>query len=461
MKVNSEIFRAYDIRGIAGKELTEEGIFYIGKAIGTLILSEGRKSLLTARDGRISGPSLLRSFQEGVLATGCNVTDLGLVPTPLLYFATFKTKIPDGVMLTGSHNPKNYNGLKIVIDKKSITSQKIEEIKNMISNNNYFNGSGEMSKLEIKKDYLKELQEKIRLDSKLKVCLDCGNGVGGLVAPDAFKILGINLIEMFSNVDGEFPNHHPDPSNLENLKDLQSKVLETNSDLGIALDGDGDRVGLVDNKGEVIFPDIYMMLLAEDILERHRSGNIVYDIKCSNNLKNVILNSNGTPVVSQTGHSYIKSKIIEENALLGGEMSGHIFFNDDWYGFDDGIYSALRLIEILSKRKSSPHQIFANYPKNYSTPEINIPISDKRKFEIIEVLKPIVNKNEYKLVDIDGIRLEKENCWGLIRASNTSPNLVLRFEGKSEQDLNEIKNYFKEILSKIDIQKKFFFDEYF
>lgn len=461
MKVNSEIFRAYDIRGIAGKELTEEGIFYIGKAIGTLILSEGRKSLLTARDGRISGPSLLKSFQEGVLASGCNVTDLGLVPTPLLYFATFKTKIPDGVMLTGSHNPKNYNGLKIVINKKSMTGQKIEEIKNMISNDNYFNGSGEMNNLEIKKNYLMEMQEKIRLDSKLKVCLDCGNGVGGLVAPDAFKILGIDLIELFSNVDGEFPNHHPDPSNIENLKDLQNKVLETNSDLGIALDGDGDRVGLVDNKGEVIFPDTYMMLLAEDVLEKHQSGSIVYDIKCSNNLKNVILNSNGNPVVSRTGHSYIKSKIIEENALLGGEMSGHIFFNDDWYGFDDGIYSALRLIEILSKRKSSPHQIFANYPKNYSTPEINIPISDKRKFEIIEVLKPIVNKNEYKLVDIDGIRLEKENCWGLIRASNTSPNLVLRFEGKSEQDLNEIKNYFKEILSKIDIQKKIFFDEYF
>ena len=461
MKVNSEIFRAYDIRGIAGKELTEEGIFYIGKAIGTLILSEGRKSLLTARDGRISGPSLLKSFQEGVLASGCNVTDLGLVPTPLLYFATFKTKIPDGVMLTGSHNPKNYNGLKIVINKKSMTGQRIEEIKNMISNDNYFNGSGEMNNLEIKKNYLIEMQEKIRLDSKLKVCLDCGNGVGGLVAPDAFKILGIDLIELFSNVDGEFPNHHPDPSNIENLKDLQNKVLETNSDLGIALDGDGDRVGLVDNKGEVIFPDTYMMLLAEDVLEKHQSGSIVYDIKCSNNLKNVILNSNGNPVVSRTGHSYIKSKIIEENALLGGEMSGHIFFNDDWYGFDDGIYSALRLIEILSKRKSSPHQIFANYPKNYSTPEINIPISDKRKFEIIEVLKPIVNKNEYKLVDIDGIRLEKENCWGLIRASNTSPNLVLRFEGKSEQDLNEIKNYFKEIMSKIDIQKKIFFDEYF
>ena len=461
MKVNSEIFRAYDIRGIAGKELTEEGIFYIGKAIGTLILSEGRKSLLTARDGRISGPSLLRSFQEGVLTSGCNITDLGLNPTPLLYFATFKTKTPDGVMLTGSHNPKNYNGLKIVINKKSITSRKIEEIKNMISNDNYFSGSGERSKLEIKNDYLMELQEKIKLESKLKVCLDCGNGAGGLVAPDAFKILGINLIEMFSNVDGEFPNHHPDPSNLENLKDLQNKVLETNSDLGIALDGDGDRVGLVDNKGEVIFPDTYMMLLAEDVLEKHRSGSIVYDIKCSNNLKNVILNSNGTPVVSRTGHSYIKSKIIEENALLGGEMSGHIFFNDDWYGFDDGIYSALRLIEILSRRKSSPYQIFANYPKNYSTPEINIPISDKRKFEIIEGLKPIVNKNEYKLVEIDGIRLEKENCWGLIRASNTSPNLVLRFEGKSEQDLNEIKNYFKEILSKIDIQKNIFFDEYF
>ena len=451
MKVNSEIFRAYDIRGIVDEALTEEGIFQIGKAIGSLVLAEGRTSILTARDGRISGPRLLDQFQKGVMSSGCNVVDIGEVPTPLLYFATFKTNISDGVMLTGSHNPKNYNGLKIVINKESMTSEKINKIKIMIEEENFMNGVGQLTSLNVKEDYLKELKEKININSKLKVCLDCGNGVGGVIAPQAFKLLGLNVIELYSEVDGNFPNHHPDPSNPKNLKDLQNKVLETNSDLGIALDGDGDRVGLVDNKGNIIFPDTYMMLLVEDLLRKKSKGSIVFDVKCSTNLEKVIKNFNGTPVMSRTGHSYIKSKIIETNALLGGEMSGHIFFNDDWYGFDDAIYSALRLIEVLSKIKLKSYEVFNSYPKHFSTPEINIKVPEENKFKVIDELKTLINTSLYALIDIDGIRLENENSWGLVRASNTSPNLVLRFEGKTENDLLEIKNYFKEILSKIEV----------
>ena len=451
MKVNSEIFRAYDIRGIVDEALTEEGIFQIGKAIGSLVLAEGRTSILTARDGRISGPRLLDQFQKGVMSSGCNVVDIGEVPTPLLYFATFKTNISDGVMLTGSHNPKNYNGLKIVINKESMTSEKINKIKIMIEEENFMNGVGQLTSLNVKEDYLKELKEKININSKLKVCLDCGNGVGGVIAPQAFKLLGLNVIELYSEVNGNFPNHHPDPSNPKNLKDLQNKVLETNSDLGIALDGDGDRVGLVDNKGNIIFPDTYMMLLVEDLLRKKSKGSIVFDVKCSTNLEKVIKNFNGTPVMSRTGHSYIKSKIIETNALLGGEMSGHIFFNDDWYGFDDAIYSALRLIEVLSKIKLKSYEVFNSYPKHFSTPEINIKVPEENKFKVIDELKTLINTSLYALIDIDGIRLENENSWGLVRASNTSPNLVLRFEGKTENDLLEIKNYFKEILSKIEI----------
>lgn len=451
MKVNSEIFRAYDIRGIVDETLTEEGIFHIGKAIGSHIIFEGRTSILTARDGRISGPRLIDEFQKGVMSSGCNVVDIGEVPTPLLYFSTFKTDISDGVMLTGSHNPKNYNGLKIVINKKSMTSEKIKKIKLMIEEESFMDGAGKLTSLDVKDDYLKELKEKININSKIKVCLDCGNGVGGVIAPQAFKLLGLDVIELYSEVNGNFPNHHPDPSNPKNLKDLQKKVLETNSDLGIALDGDGDRVGLIDSKGNIIFPDLYMMLLAEDLLKKNSKGSIVFDVKCSTNLEKIIKNFNGTPIMSRTGHSYIKSKIIETNALLGGEMSGHIFFNDDWYGFDDAIYSALRIIEVLSNSKLTSYEVFSSYPKHFSTPEINLKISEQDKFKIIDDLKTLIKSSKYELIDIDGIRLENENSWGLVRASNTSPNLVLRFEGRTENDLLEIKNYFKEILSKIEI----------
>ena len=450
MKVNSEIFRAYDIRGIVDKDLTEEITFFLGKAIGTFIQLQGRNSVITARDGRISGDRLQREFQKGVLSSGCNVLDVGKVPTPLLYFTTFVSDISDGVMLTGSHNPKNYNGLKIVLDRQSTTSEKISEIKSIIFDEKFIDGKGKLSFLDIKEQYLEKVKEKIKIKRSLKVCLDCGNGIGGVVAPEAFKLAGIELVELFSEVDGDFPNHHPDPSNPKNLEDLQSKVIETESDLGIALDGDGDRVGLIDSDGEIIYPDKYMMLLVEDILSKHKKGSIVYDVKCSTNLEKIISDLNGTPVMSRTGHSYIKSKIIETDALLGGEMSGHIFFNDDWYGFDDAIYSALRIIEVISKKNISSNKIFKKYPSFFSTPEINISIPDQIKFKLIDEIKLHIKSTRFKYIDIDGVRLESETAWGLVRASNTSPNIVLRFEGQTEKDLLEIKNYFKTILSKID-----------
>ena len=450
MKVNSEIFRAYDIRGIVDKDLTEEITYFLGKAIGTFIQLQGRDSVVTARDGRISGDRLQHKFQEGVLSSGCNVLDIGKVPTPLLYFATFENGISDGVMLTGSHNPKNYNGFKIVLDKKSTTSEKIDEIKSIIFEERFWDGNGKLSFLNIKEQYLAKIKEKIKIKKPLKICLDCGNGIGGVIAPEAFKLSGIELIELFTEVDGNFPNHHPDPSNPKNLVDLQNKVKETKSDLGIALDGDGDRVGLIDSDGEIIYPDKYMMLLVEDILSKHKKGSIVYDVKCSTNLEKIISDLNGTPVMSRTGHSYIKSKIIETDALLGGEMSGHIFFNDDWYGFDDAIYSALRIIEVISKKNISSNKIFKKYPSFFSTPEINISIPDQIKFKLIDEIKLHIKSSRFKYIDIDGVRLESETAWGLVRASNTSPNIVLRFEGQTEKDLLEIKNYFKTILSKID-----------
>ena len=450
MKVNSEIFRAYDIRGIVDKDLTEEITYFLGKAIGTFIQLQGRDSVVTARDGRISGDRLQHKFQEGVLSSGCNVLDIGKVPTPLLYFATFENGISDGVMLTGSHNPKNYNGFKIVLDKKSTTSEKIDEIKSIIFEERFWDGNGKLSFLNIKEQYLAKIKEKIKIKKPLKICLDCGNGIGGVIAPEAFKLSGIELIELFTEVDGNFPNHHPDPSNPKNLVDLQNKVKETKSDLGIALDGDGDRVGLIDSDGEIIYPDKYMMLLVEDILSKHKKGSIVYDVKCSTNLEKIISDLNGTPVMSRTGHSYIKSKIIETDALLGGEMSGHIFFNDDWYGFDDAIYSALRIIEVISKKNISSNKIFKKYPSFFSTPEINISIPDQIKFKLIDEIKLHIKSSRFKYIDIDGVRLESETAWGLVRASNTSHNIVLRFEGQTEKDLVEIKDYFKTILSKID-----------
>ena len=450
MKVNSDIFRAYDIRGIVDEELSKETVFHIGKAIGTLVQDQGRKDLIVARDGRNSGERLKKIFEKGVRDSGCNVFSLGSVPTPLMYFATFFTPYLDGVMITGSHNPKNYNGFKIVINQKSLTQDKIEQIKSMIENESYKEGNGKKQNFDIKGDYVEILKKKINIERKLKICLDCGNGIGGVIAPEIFRVFGLDVIELYSEVDGNFPNHHPDPSNPDNLKNLIKVVKEKNCDLGIALDGDGDRVGIVDDKGKIIFPDHFMMLIAEFLLKKNPQEKIIYDVKCSTNLKKLILEKNGIPIMTRTGHSYIKSKIIETNALFGGEMSGHIFFNDNWYGFDDALFSALRILEIICSQKKTSSEVFSSYENYISTPELNIAVSEGDKFKIVDLLKKTINSDGFERIEIDGLRLEGQNSWGLVRASNTSPNLVLRFEGKTEKDLDFIKNYFQESLSKVD-----------
>ena len=450
MKVNSQVFRAYDIRGIVGTELSDELIEKLGKAIGTKLQRNNLNSLNICRDGRLSGPHISKLFIKGVLSTGCDVYNLNLGPTPLLYYSTFKSSIRNGVMITGSHNPKDYNGFKIVFDQKPLSGESIIELKDLIENEDFISGKGKEIKTPMLEDYKKEIKAKIKLKKNLKVVLDCGNGAGGSVAPTLFKDLGIELIELYSDIDGNFPNHHPDPGNPINLKDLINKVCEINADLGIALDGDADRLGVVDNLGKIIYPDQYMSFLADHVLKGNPGRKVIYDVKCSSKLKESIIESKGIPVMARTGHSFIKDEIFNQSAILGGEMSGHIFFNDDWYGFDDGIYSALRLIEIISESKNSSSEFFNKIPQLFNTPEINLSTTDDKKFEIIERLKKEFEFNGFEKVLIDGIRLENDTSWGLARASNTTPSLVFRFEGETEEALQKIIEVFQNALFAID-----------
>ena len=326
MKVNSQVFRAYDIRGIVGTELSDELIEKLGKAIGTKLQRNNLNSLNICRDGRLSGPHISELFIKGVLSTGCDIYNLNLGPTPLLYYSTFKSSIRNGVMITGSHNPKDHNGFKIVFNQKPLSGKSIIELKDLIENEDFISGKGKEIKTPMLEDYKKEIKAKIKLKKNLKVVLDCGNGAGGSVAPTLFKDLGIELIELYSDIDGNFPNHHPDPGNPINLKDLINKVCENNADLGIALDGDADRLGVVDNLGKIIYPDQYMSLLAEHVLKGNPGRKVIYDVKCSSKLKESIIQSKGIPVMTRTGHSFIKDEIFNQSAILGGEMSGHIFF---------------------------------------------------------------------------------------------------------------------------------------
>ena len=449
-EAQKEVFRAYDIRGIVQKELSDELIEKLGQAIGTMLIRKKHNALNVCRDGRLSGPHISNLFIKGVLSTGCNVYDLGLGPTPLLYFSTFSTQIKNGVMITGSHNPKNYNGFKIVVDRKPLSGKSITEIRDLIESENFLSGKGIKEEKSLLKTYKNEVKNKINLKKNLKIVLDCGNGAGGSLAPDLFKDLDIELIELFSEVDGDFPNHHPDPGNPKNLKDLIDAVTKNKADLGIALDGDGDRLGVVDNLGNIIFPDQYMALIADEILKENFGRKIVFDVKCSTKLKESIETSGGIPIMARTGHSFIKKEIIKHDAVLGGEMSGHIFFNDDWYGFDDGIYSALRLIEIIADFEESSSDMFNKFPQLVNTPELTLATTDKRKFEIIERLKNEFEFNGYEKVLIDGIRLENQVSWGLARASNTTPSLVFRFEGESEDALLKIVEVFQKALFSID-----------
>jgi len=447
MNIESSIFREYDIRGTYPEQINESSIKSIAFAIAKRCKKDNISTLVVGRDGRISGPALLEAFCEGLIESGINVDNIGLVTSPLLYFAAKKSKSKSGIMITGSHNPKNYNGIKMVINDSPISGTEIYTLISHEKNTNL--EKGEIKYSDIKPIYLEEVCKNISIKNseKIKVVLDCGNGAAGCIAPDLFKKLGLDVIELFSDVDGNFPNHHPDPGKLENLQDLMNEVKDNNADIGFAFDGDGDRVGLVTNNGDSVFPDKLMMLFSKDILSRDK-GSIVFDVKCSNQLENIIRENGGDPIMSPTGHFHIKKSIKKHNSLLGGEMSGHIFFNDKWYGFDDGHYAAARATEILSNHDENISDIIHKFPISSSTPELNITVTDETKFTIVEKFTNECSLDGKKIT-IDGLRINFNNGWGLIRASNTSPKLVMRFEGNSLKDMNEIKDLFLSELTRI------------
>ena len=453
MKVIESIFREYDIRGTYPEEINEGVISIIGQAIALKCKQEGITEISVGRDGRLSGETLLDSMCNSIAKSGISVTNIGLVTSPILYYAAKKNVSKSGIMITGSHNPKDDNGIKMVINDKPVSGTEILSLTKFVPE--FDKTKKEIIKIDIIEDYINDVLQKIRVNhpENVKIVVDCGNGAAGCVAPELFKRLGCNVINLFSEIDGNFPNHHPDPGKIANLQDLIEAVKDEKADLGLAFDGDGDRVGLVTEKGDVVFPDKIMMLFAEDVLTKNNGGQIIFDVKCSNSLAQIIESNGGEPIMSPTGHFHIKNKLRETNALLAGEMSGHIFFNDDWYGFDDGHYAGVRIIDLINRSDSSIDQMISKLPELFSTPELNIHVSDDIKFDIVQKFAEecLLDGNQ---ITIDGLRIEFSNGWGLLRASNTTPKLVLRFEGDSEDDLKTIQenflNEFKRICPEID-----------
>ena len=447
MEISKSIFREYDIRGIYPDQIDENSTSHIAKAIAIKCEQENVQEICIGRDGRLSGESLLNSLEISLSEYGINVKNIGLVTTPLLYFAAKQNKYKSGVMITGSHNPKNYNGIKLIINDKPVSGNEIYKL--IVKNKNRSEVPGKIEYIDIKSKYIEEVKNSIQIvgDVQIKVVIDCGNGAAGCIAPKLFKELGCEVVELFTEVDGNFPNHHPDPGKLENLEDLIERVKSTKADLGLAFDGDGDRVGLVTDKGQVIYPDKILMMFSKQILNKNK-GSIIFDVKCSNALQNLIKDLGGTPIMSPTGHFHIKNGIKDHNPLLAGEMSGHIFFNDKWYGFDDGHYSGARIIELISDSKKSISSLNEELPSLFSTPELNITVTDETKFKIIEDFSTRCNLKGEKIT-IDGLRINFDNGWGLLRASNTTPKLVMRFEGNTEDDLKTIQSNFIDELSRI------------
>jgi phosphomannomutase/phosphoglucomutase len=446
----ADIFRAYDIRGVVGKTLNGETAYWIGRAIGSQSLAQGEPCVAVGRDGRLSGPELAQQLIQGLVDSGCIVSDVGMVPTPVVYYAAHILTGKSAVMLTGSHNPSDYNGFKIVIAGDTLANEQIQALKSRIDTQDLTSGLGSVEQVDVLENYLQQIRNDIVLAKPLRVVVDCGNGVAGVIAPKLIEALGCNVIPLYCEVDGNFPNHHPDPGKPENLQDLINKVREENADIGLAFDGDGDRLGVVTNTGKIVFPDRLLMLFAKDVVSRNPGADILFDVKCTRRLTPLISGYGGRPVMWKTGHSLMKKKMKETGALLAGEMSGHIFIKERWYGFDDGIYSAARLLEILSLDTRTADQVFNAFPDDISTPEINIQVTEQSKFSIIERLQREGTWGDGKLTDIDGIRIDYPKGWGLVRASNTTPVLVLRFEAESEEELERIKEVFRAQLRRVE-----------
>mgnify|MGYP001587178658 FL=1 len=457
MSVPQSIFKAYDIRGIVEEELTPSTVKLIGQAIGSESIAKGERGVALGRDGRLSGATLMDALKDGLKSTGCHVVDIGMVPTPLVYYATYTKAATSGVMITGSHNPPEYNGFKIMIAGEALSGERIQALYQRIQAQDFVKGHGTSTKVDIEQDYIEHITSDVKLDKPLNIVVDAGNGVAGNIAPKLFEKMGAQVTKLFCLVDGNFPNHHPDPSKLANLEDIIQKVKETNADMGFAFDGDGDRLGLIDNKGNVIWADRQMILYARDILSRNQGAKIVFDVKCSSNLAKDITQHGGDAIMSRTGHSFIKAKLKETGALLGGEMSGHVFFKERWYGFDDALYTGARLLEILSRTNKTCEEIFSSLPNSINTPEINIHFNKQgEQFEAMEKLASKVDFPDAKITTIDGVRVDYPNGWGLVRPSNTTPCLVLRFEANNEQTLNDIQDKFRIWLSDNNIATESF-----
>jgi phosphomannomutase/phosphoglucomutase len=447
--VKSEIFRACDVRGIVGNTLTQDIAYLLGLSFGTQALRLQQTRVIVARDGRHSGAMLSKGLSDGLRDSGCDVIDIGQVPTPVLYFATHALNTGTGIMITGSHNPPDYNGFKMMLAGDTLAEEQIQALFTCIQNRSFSHGQGSLQNIDLIDDYIARIQQDIKLQQPLKIVVDCGNGVVGVLAEKLFRALGCEVIPLYCEVDGDFPHHHPDPGQPENLQDLIQAVKKEKAHLGFGFDGDGDRLGVVTNEGEIIWPDRVMMLFAEDLLKREPGAKIIYDVKCSQHLRERIEQFGGIAIMYKTGHALIKRKMREENALLSGEMSGHFFFKERWYGFDDATYAGARLLEILSQLPEDQIDlgaIFKAYPNSVNTPEINIAISEAQKFPFIELLKTHHQFQDAEIITVDGVRAEFADGWGLVRASNTTPCLVLRFEAINEVALARIQAQFKETI---------------
>jgi len=443
MKINLQIYREYDIRGVVDKDLTPEIVRRLGKGFGTHMARLGKISLVVGRDGRLSSKAFSEALIEGLISTGCDVVNIGVCPTPAYYFSLFHLNKDGGIMVTGSHNPPEFNGFKVSVGKSTIFGEEIQKLGRLVERGDFVTSRGNLSETEVILPYQDYIKKNIRFEKKLKVVIDAGNGTGGVVAGPILRDLGCEVEELYCEIDGRFPNHFPDPTVPDNLKYLIDRVLKSRADVGIGYDGDADRIGVVDEKGNILWGDQLMILFAREILRNQKGATFVAEVKCSQNLFTDIEKHGGKAIMWRTGHSLIKEKMKEEKAVLGGEMSGHIFFADRYLGYDDAIYASCRLLELLSKTERKLSQLLEDVPKTFITPEIRVDCPDEIKFKVVEKVKEELRK-DHPIIDVDGVRAQFGDGWGLVRASNTQPVLVLRFEALSEKRLQQIKQLVEE-----------------
>ncbi|KTD14559.1 phosphomannomutase [Legionella gratiana] len=449
-QISRSVFRAYDIRGIIGEELDEHSFYSIGLAIAYHLHDLKKQQIFLARDGRLTSFAMASALKQGLLDSGIDVFDLGEVATPVMYFAVYTQGIDCGLMVTGSHNPANYNGIKMVLSGKTLMQEDIDILYRLVAKGERVSGQGKDITFDILPQYKQRIVSDIKIKRPLKVVVDCGNGVAGPVIPEVLRELGCDVIALYCDVDGRFPNHHPDPTIEANLVDLKAAVATYQADIGLAFDGDADRLGLVTNQGEMIWPDRLMMFYSRELLSRLPGATIVFDVKCSSNLESVIKEAGGVAKMCPTGHSIVKHVMKKEKAALAGEMSGHLFFKDRWYGFDDALYSACRLLEIISASDMSVSKQFATIPNSMNTPELKIAIADEEKFQFMERFNEMANFPTARIIAIDGLRVEFDRGWGLLRASNTTPCLVARFEADDADNLEQIKQLFRVQMKQLD-----------